>query len=142
MTKDSQMAELTQEQRSVLQQKRSPRLPCRRPCDDWRRLSKGKFIMGSEKQTVHHHYNCPTSRDVRLSCDCGCAPSCADEPEITRWRSVHTAPVGARVLLYGGGPIRFGILDELGNWRATHHGPVKGTPTHWCKLPSPPKDRL
>lgn len=61
--------------------------------------------------------------------------------KLIQWQSIETAPVGVRVLLWGNGPIRFGIKDKLGNWRATHHGPVKGKPTHWRKLPKPPEKR-
>jgi hypothetical protein len=55
------------------------------------------------------------------------------------WLPIETAPVEQRVLLWGNGPVRFGIMDKLGNWRATHHGPVKGIPKCWMPEPLPPK---
>lgn len=59
---------------------------------------------------------------------------------IITWQPIETAPTEVRVLVWGNGAIRFGIKDKLGNWRATHHGAIKGKPTHWRRLPSPPKD--
>lgn len=56
------------------------------------------------------------------------------------WQPIGTAPLNKRVLIAGGGIVRFGVLDELGNWRATHHGPIKGKPKWWCEIPEPPRD--
>lgn len=53
------------------------------------------------------------------------------------WRDISTAPRSCKVLICGGGPVRFGYLDDLGNWRASHHGPVKGTPKYWAPIPRP-----
>lgn len=58
---------------------------------------------------------------------------------VQEWLPIETAPTGIKVLLYGGAPIRFGVKDELGNWRASHGGRVKVTPTHWQPLPTAPK---
>ena len=54
------------------------------------------------------------------------------------WRITERAPPkGERLLVWGNGPLRFGYLDDLGNWRATHHGPIRGTPSHWTFIPEP-----
>jgi len=58
------------------------------------------------------------------------------------WRPIASAPKdGTRVLLWGNGPIRFGYMDELGNWRELTHGPMKTTPTHWRPIPTPPQTK-
>lgn len=58
---------------------------------------------------------------------------------VSAWRTIDSAPTEARILVWGGAAIRFGIKDKLGNWRATFHGPIKVKPTHWMPLPEPPK---
>jgi hypothetical protein len=58
-----------------------------------------------------------------------------------QWQTIETAPVEELVLVYGPGGVRIGVLDRLGNWRARHHGPHKGVPTHWMPLPDPPEKR-
>lgn len=56
------------------------------------------------------------------------------------WLPIASAPRHKRVLVAGGGPVRFGILDDQGNWRATHHGPIRGQPKWWCEVPEPPRE--
>ena len=56
---------------------------------------------------------------------------------MTDWHPIDTAPKGVLVLVWGNGPVRFGYLDELGNWRARHRGPITD-PTHWMPIPEPP----
>lgn len=57
---------------------------------------------------------------------------------MSEWQPISTAPKAERVLVWGNGPVRFGYLDALDNWRATHHGPLRSAPTHWMPLPEPP----
>lgn len=57
------------------------------------------------------------------------------------WQPIETAPTGVKVLVYGTSDVRFGVKDNLGNWRAQHHGHIKGIPTNWMHLPNPPQER-
>lgn len=54
------------------------------------------------------------------------------------WQPVATAPAGELLLVWGNGPMRFGLLDQHGNWRARHRGPLRTPPTRWRRLPPPP----
>jgi len=55
------------------------------------------------------------------------------------WQGVETAPARTNVLVWGHGPIRIGYKDELGNWRAMHHGPINAiAPKKWRHLPERP----
>lgn len=45
---------------------------------------------------------------------------------------------GRRVVVWGGGYVRFGYRDEHGQWRGYHHRPMNGLPTFWDDLPQPP----
>lgn len=59
---------------------------------------------------------------------------------MTDWQPIETYPKDRpRVLLWGNGAVRFGYLDERGNWRKLHHGHMHGKPTHWMPIPEPPK---
>lgn len=51
------------------------------------------------------------------------------------WHNISTAPVNKRILVRGNGIVRFGILDNLGNWRATHNGAFKTPPKEWMDVP-------
>lgn len=57
---------------------------------------------------------------------------------MSKWQPIETAPLKTRVLVCGNGPVRFGYLDDLGNWRATHHGPIRGQPKFWMPIPETP----
>lgn len=57
------------------------------------------------------------------------------------WQTVDTAPKETLVLVWGGGPVRFGYIDPLGNWRAAFHGPIRTTPKFWMPIPRPPKPK-
>lgn len=64
------------------------------------------------------------------------SPAQSDE-----WMPIETAPRDVRCLVYGQGGVRTGYKDDIGNWRAFHHGPLKVQPTHWQHLPQPPKQK-
>jgi hypothetical protein len=54
------------------------------------------------------------------------------------WLPISSAPRNTLVLIWGGGPVRFGYRDDDGQWRGRHHHPLVGIPTHWMPLPKGP----
>lgn len=59
---------------------------------------------------------------------------------MNEWKTIESAPLNTKLIIWGGAAVRFGILDEMGNWRAVFHGRIKVKPTHWMPLPLPPKE--
>lgn len=48
--------------------------------------------------------------------------------------SDHPAPINKHLIVWGSGPQRFALLDEMGQWRNVMGRPLDKAPTHWRPL--------
>lgn len=51
---------------------------------------------------------------------------------------LSAAPMGVKVLVWRQGGCFPAYRDEVGNWRAMHHGPHKTEPLAWALAPDGP----
>lgn len=56
------------------------------------------------------------------------------------WEDVgDSIPTNTLFLVWGNGRTRFGYKDALGQWRGSHHRPMKTVPLKYSPIPKPVK---